>query len=174
MNKENQNMEADILYLDKVQPKSVKWLCPMIPLGKISLVIGDPGIGKSTIAVHIAAMLSIGKAIFDDDSEPMQGKTIFLSAEDNISDTLKPRLLSAGADCTQIAVIQNMNYDIPTESQILENAVKQTGAKLVLIDPLSAYIGRDADMCRAADMRRIQHFSLREKPPSASGLLAGA
>jgi energy-coupling factor transporter ATP-binding protein EcfA2 len=151
----NQNKEAEILYLNDVKPVKVKWLAPMIPLGKLVLCIGDPGIGKSTLAVYIAAMLSAGKPIFDDESEPLQGKTIFLSGEDNVADTLKPRLLSAGADCSQVAVIKNMNNDLSADCQLLENAIKQTGAKLVVLDPLSAYIGRDADMCRAADMRRM-------------------
>jgi hypothetical protein len=100
-------------------------------------------------------MLSIGNPMFESDHEPIQGKTIYLSAEDNVADTLKPRLLSAGADCSQIAVINNIGYDISAECQILENAVIKTKARLIVIDPLQGFVGRDMDMCRAADMRRM-------------------
>ncbi len=149
---------AEITYLDTVQPTSVQFLAyPYLPLGKISLLIGDPGIGKSTIAMNIAAALSTGMPLFDADKsrEPIQGKSIYLSAEDNVADTLKPRLLAAGADCTQIAVITNIGSDISEDGYLLEDALEKTQARLVVLDPLQGFIGRDADMCRAADMRRL-------------------
>jgi RecA/RadA recombinase len=149
-------MEANILYLDKVQPVNVKWLAfPFLPIGKISLLIGDPGVGKSTVALYIASMLSQGKAVFESSNDPIKGETIYISAEDRADDTLKPRLIAAGADCSQIAVITNIGNDLIADRELLEDAVIKTGARLVVIDPLAAYIGRDADMCRAADMRRM-------------------
>jgi hypothetical protein len=150
--------EAEITYLDAVQPIPVQFLAyPYLPLGKVSLLIGDPGVGKSTIAMNIAAALSTGAPLFDFDEgrEPIQGKSIYLSSEDNVADTLKPRLMTAGADCSQIAVIDNIGYDIAEDGQILEDALRKTGARLIVLDPLQSFIGRDADMCRAADMRRL-------------------
>lgn len=105
--------------------------------------------------IYLASQYHKGKSVFGSDYEPLQGKTIYLSAEDNVADTLKPRLLAAGADCLQIAVINNIGFDISAESQILENALSKTQARLIVIDPFQGYIGRDADMCRAADMRRL-------------------
>jgi hypothetical protein len=154
----SQFKEAEITYLDTVQPIPVQFLAyPYLPLGKISLLIGDPGIGKSTIAMNIAAALSTGTPLFEADTgrEPLQGKSIYLSAEDNMADTLKPRLLAAGADCSQIAVINNIGSDISEDGYILEDAIQKTKAQLVILDPLQGFIGRDADMCRAADMRRL-------------------
>jgi len=148
--------EAVIRYLDTIQPVEVKYLAkPYLPLGKISLLIGDPGIGKSTIAVNIAAALSTGRPILESESEPIIGSVIYQSAEDNVADTLKPRLMAAGADCSKIAVIECGGLDISDDCQILENAIRDTKSKLLLLDPLQAYIGKDADMCRAADMRRL-------------------
>ena len=148
--------ESAIRYLDTIQPVEVKFLAkPFLPLGKFSLLIGDPGVGKSTLAVNIAAALSTGRPILESDSEPITGNVIYESAEDNIADTLKPRLLANGADCSKIAVIECGGLDISTDCQILDNAIRDTKATLLVLDPLIAYLGAKADMCRAADMRRL-------------------
>jgi len=114
--------EAEIAYLDTVQPVPVRFLAyPYLPLGKISLLIGDPGIGKSTIAMNMTAALSNGKPLFDIETEhePLQGKTIYLSDEDNEADTLKPRLMTLGADCSQVAIIKNIGNDISADACII-------------------------------------------------------
>lgn len=148
--------EATIRYLDTIEPVEVKWLAkPYIPLGKFVLLMGDPGIGKSTLAVSIAAALSTGQPILESESEPITGSVIFQSAEDNVADTLKPRLMATGADCSKIAIIECAGLDISADLHILDNAVRDTKAKLLVLDPLQAFIGADADLCRAADMRRL-------------------
>ena len=152
----NRNSDAPIRYLDTIQPVEVKFLAkPYLPIGKFSLLIGDPGVGKSTLAMNIAAMLSTGRPILESDSEPITGCVIYQSAEDNVADTLKPRLLANGADCSKIAVIESNGLDISKDCQLLDNAIRDTKAALLVLDPLIAYLGAKADMCRAADMRRL-------------------
>jgi RecA-family ATPase len=148
--------KAQVIYMDKVEPVSVKWLVyPLLPIGKISQLIGDPGLGKSTMALHIAAMLSHGKAVFGSEGEPLQGKTLYLSGEDNANDTLKPRLMAMGADDSQVAIVENIGNDILADNDILEDAVFQVKPRFVVIDPLTHYVGKDMDMSRASDMRRL-------------------
>jgi len=148
--------ESVIRYLDTIQPVPVKWLAkPFLPLGKFSLLIGDPGVGKSTLAVSIAAALSTGRSILESDSTSITGSVLFQSAEDNVADTLKPRLLANGADCSKIAILECGGLDISEDCQLLDNAIRDTKARILLLDPLQAFIGKNADMCRAADMRRL-------------------
>ena len=146
---------APIRYLDTIEPVEVAWLAkPWFPAGKFVLLIGDPGIGKSTIAVSIAAALTTGGRIFGAENGGAVSNLIYQSAEDNVADTLKPRLMAAGADCSKVAVIE-AGIDISTDIEIIDNAIRETGAKLLILDPLIAYIGKDADLSRAVDMRRL-------------------
>jgi hypothetical protein len=137
-----------------IEPEPLRWLWPgRIPLGKLTLLIGDPGQGKSLVTVDLAARLSRGIA-FADDAPSECGGTIFLSAEDDAADTIRPRLDSADADVSRILSLQavrvalkdgsmtekslNLETDIPE----LESAlVRNPGARLIVIDPLSAYLG---------------------------------
>ena len=74
--------DVPIRYLDTIQPVEVKFLArPYLPIGKFVLLIGDPGVGKSTLAMNIAAMLSTGRPILESDSEPIIGSIIYQSAE---------------------------------------------------------------------------------------------
>ena len=148
--------EWSIRYLNTIQPVEVKWLAyPYIPIGKFVLLIGDPGIGKSTLAVNIAAALTAGRPILESESEPQTGSVIYLSAEDKAEDTLTPRFIAAGADCSKAAIIDCIGLNISEDLHIIDTAISDTKAKLICIDPLQGYIGSDADMTRAADMRRL-------------------
>jgi RecA-family ATPase len=148
--------EWSIRYLDTVQPVDVKWLAyPYIPQGKFVLLSGDPAVGKSTLAVSIAAALTTGRPILESKTEPQTGNVLYLSAEDNVADTLKPRLMSAGADCSKVAIVECANLDLSDDLHIFDEAVRDTKARLIILDPLTAFIGKDADLGRAADMRRL-------------------
>jgi archaellum biogenesis ATPase FlaH len=137
-----------------IEPELVRWLWPgRIPLGKLTLLIGDPGLGKSLVTVDLAARLSRGVA-FPDGAACERGSTIFVSAEDDKADTIRPRLDAAGADVSRVHVLESVRISLPDggtaekgfslESDIahLEAALeKLTDIRLIVIDPLSAYLG---------------------------------
>jgi RecA-family ATPase len=130
------------------------WLWPgRIPLGKVTLLIGDPGLGKSLVTVDIAARLSRGLA-FADGAECKPGGTIFLSAEDDPADTIRPRLDAAGTDVSRVHMLDAVRVELTDGSTIekafslesdiahLESALLQLpDVRQIVIDPLSAYLG---------------------------------
>ena len=134
----------------------VKWLWkPYIPLGKVCVIQGDPGDGKTTLALALSALLSRGQPLPETDCEPISGEILYQSAEDQVSDTLEPRLAAMGADCSKISNISVPFNDIEKDCELLENAIREVGAVLFVLDPLQAFIGKGNDMTRAADMRRL-------------------
>jgi len=128
---------------------------PYFPLGKIIVVQGDPGIGKSALLLTIAAYITTGTPLPMSESDPIMGNVIYQNAEDGAGDTIKPRLLSAKADCDKIAFIEATSLNIDEDCSILDKYVKETNAKLLVLDPAQAFIGPKADMCRATDIRRL-------------------
>lgn len=104
---EKQNVELKLIHMEDVVSKEVEWLWyPYIPYGKITIIEGDPGEGKTTLVLKLAAALSRGLPLpYDDDKEYEPIHIIYQTAEDGIEDTIKPRLEKAGADCSMIRVI---------------------------------------------------------------------
>lgn len=91
--------DCKITYYDTVSAKKVEWLWyPYIPYGKITIVQGDPGEGKSTMMIQIAALITNGKLMPDGSGEGIPGNVIYQTAEDGIEDTVKPRLEAAGEE----------------------------------------------------------------------------
>lgn len=162
--KEEQIMK-ELIYMDTIQATETKWLWyPYIPFGKITVIQGDPGEGKTTLILNIAARLTQGILPQSQEKcEPMN--VIYLTAEDGRSDTVKPRLLSAGADCSRIIVINESERNISMSDKRLEAAIAHTHAKLVILDPLQAYIGAQVDMHRANEIRPVMSHlaSIAEK-----------
>lgn len=143
-----------ICYYSTVSAKRVKWLWePYIPFGKITVVQGDPGDGKTTLVLDIAARLSVGRPMPDGENSLIQGKIIYQNAEDGADDTLKPRLIEAGADCSNIAFIDESDDVLSVTSPRLENAICEMGAKMLVLDPLQAYLGDGGEMNRADGIR---------------------
>jgi hypothetical protein len=148
--------EHKLVYFHDVKPMEVRWLAkPFIALGKITVCQGDPGTGKSCLMLSIAAHVSRGLPLPFSTSEPVYGNVIYQNAEDGASDTLKPRLLSMGADCKKIAFIEAASLNIDDDCKILDTYVRDMGARLLVLDPFTAFIGEKADMCRATDIRRL-------------------
>ena len=142
-------------YFSSVRQRSVEWLWyPYIPYGKLTILQGDPGEGKSTFMLAIAALLTTGQCMPDGTpaSEPQQ--VIYQTAEDNISDTVKPRLIRAGADCGRVAYIVDDEATLTLEDSRIEEGIRQTGARLFILDPLQAYLSQDTDMMLAGRMRQ--------------------
>ena len=103
---EEQKTELKLIKMSDVLSQEIEWLWyPFIPYGKLTIVQGDPGDGKTTLILNIAAKLSKGEGL-DNDMKPTEPMNIiYQTAEDGLADTVKPRLELAGADCERIAVI---------------------------------------------------------------------
>lgn len=129
---------------------------PYIPLNRVTLLGGDPGAGKSFITAAIAATLSKGESLPGEDDgirEPMN--VLLLSAEDDPGDTLKPRLRNLKANMQKI-FIETADIVLDKDGiEAIDQMVEATGAKLLVIDPIVAYLGTKMDMNRANDVRPI-------------------
>ena len=145
--------ELKLISMKEIPIEMVRWLWyPYIPLGKLTLVQGDPGQGKTTFALAVIASLTRGEALPGcPAAEPMN--VIYQTAEDGLADTIKPRLVASGADCSCVLVINEDEKALSFCDARLEEAVRQTGARLVVLDPIQAYIGEGVDMHRANEVR---------------------
>lgn len=148
---------AIIRYYSSIIQKEVDWLWyPYIPYGRITIVQGDPGEGKTTFVLNLAARLSIGQELPEAPNPPSEPQNvIYQSTEDGLADTIKPRLVNAGADCSHIAFIDDENHPLTLDDNRLEQAVIQSNARLLVLDPLQAFVGVNVDMHRANDIRPI-------------------
>lgn len=149
------NTELHIINMADIEATEVKWLWyPYIPYGKITIIQGDPGEGKTTLILNLAAMLSNGEKLpeSNDESEPIN--IIYQTAEDGLADTVKPRLEAAKADSKRIMVIDETNIELSMTDIRLETAISQTNAKMVILDPLQAYIGASV-VHRANEIRPV-------------------
>lgn len=147
--------ELKLINMKDVEVKEVEWLWkPYIPYGKITILQGDPGEGKTTFILAVASSLTTGSNLPLMDTLDIS-KVIYQTAEDGLGDTIKPRLLSTGADCSNIIVIDESDKELTLSDERIEKAIVDTGAKLVIIDPLQAYLGAKVDMHRANEIRPI-------------------
>jgi hypothetical protein len=149
---------ANCVTLAAVETKPVEWLWPgWIPLGKMAMLDGDPDLGKSTLLLDLAARVSTNAAM-PDGSVGTPGGVLLLSAEDDPEDTIKPRLLAAGADLTKIHIITAIDGHPPTlprDLPAIEARMIEHHIRLLLIDPLIAYLAGDA--CSDQDVRKALH-----------------
>ena len=155
-----------LINMEQVEIEKIDWLLyPFIPFGKVTIVQGDPGEGKTTMVLQIIAKLTKGEAVLPSGSdEPaLEGKTmalepvnvIYQTAEDGLGDTIKPRLLSAGADCSRVMVIDDDDQALTMMDARLEEAIIKTKARLVVLDPIQGFLGAAVDMHRANEIRPL-------------------
>jgi RecA-family ATPase len=165
-----------------VEGRALCWLWPgRIPLGTLTLLDGDPGLGKSLLALDLVARVTRGAAMPDGDAGgpegavdgagggaegAVEGGAVLLSAEDDLAATVRPRLRAAGADLQRVLAVQTvLTYDtatgqevergfaLPGDSPLLEAAIGEVEAKLVVIDPLMAYLDGRVNSWRDQDVR---------------------
>lgn len=151
---EEKKTELKIIKMSEIQSQEIEWLWfPYIPYGKLTIIQGDPGDGKTTLVLNLAAKLSKGEVLDKnmDIKEPIT--VIYQTAEDGLADTVKPRLELAGADCEQIIIIDESDKSLSMADERLEEAIQTTGAKLLILDPIQAYLGGGMDMNRANEAR---------------------
>ena len=148
--------ELKIISMDEVPVEEVEWLWyPYIPFGKLTIIHGDGGEGKTTLILRLAALLSRGEKLPCDSTEREPIKVIYQTAEDGLGDTIKPRLLAGNADCSQIKVIDESEATLTMLDERIEKAIVETGARALILDPVQAYIGAKVDMNRANEVRAI-------------------
>ena len=159
--KMDKNTELRLIKMSDVEPTKVEWLWyPYIPYGKITIIQGDPGEGKTTLILNLAALLSKGEKLPESEEKSDPINIIYQTAEDGLSDTVKPRLIAANADDERITVIDESKSELSLTDERLEQAIIETKAKLVILDPLQAYIGANVDMHRANEIRPVmKHLS---------------
>ena len=143
---------AVMICLADVEPEDVEWLWPeRIACGKLTLIVGDPGLGKSFFTLDMAARVSTGTPWPDCQAVPNPaGSVILLSAEDDLADTIRPRLDAACGDASKVHAIQSVRradrseamFSLECDIHALEAAVARCGdTRLIIIDPVTAYLG---------------------------------
>src|SRR5262249_27691885 len=135
---------------------------PRLARGKITLFAGDPGVGKSSLTTDIVARASIARMWPDNSSYASAGSCIILSAEDAANDTLCPRLAVAGPDMDRVRIMRMMgrpgtkSFSLATDLPLLAAAIERLGdVTLLVIDPLSAYLGDRIDSHQTAAVRGV-------------------
>lgn len=158
---------AVVRCLKDVQPEAIRWLWPdRIALGKLTLIAGDPGLGKSMVTVALAAVVSTaGRWPVDGTTAPI-GEVIMLSAEDDAADTIRPRLDAAGADVSRVYELEAVRiegkdgpeeqpFSLREDVAILDDLLtRRPDVRLVTIDPVSAYLG-SVDSHNNAEVRAL-------------------
>ena len=144
-----------IIRMSDVELTPVDWLWkPYLPFGKLSVLQGNPGEGKTYFAMHLAAACTNGKLLPNmERMEPFN--VIYQTAEDGLGDTVKPCLIEAGADLDRVLVIDDSDVQLTLSDERIEKAIIENNARLVIIDPIQAYLGADVDMNRANEVRPI-------------------
>ena len=151
--------KPDLIWLSNVEREEIHWLWyPYIPYGKLTMIEGNPGIGKTWLTLAICKMVTTGEGIYDNGKQAQPANVIFMSAEDGAGDTIKPRFEDMDGDCERFAFLNGTTDDkLITLDNIpmLETAIKEIDPKLVVIDPLQAYLGAKVDMYRTNEVRPI-------------------
>lgn len=160
---ESAGRRPHLVVLSDVEPETVKWLWRgRIPLGKLTILDGDPGLGKSSVGVDLSARVSRCDPLPDGSRSDLSGPAgvVLLSAEDGLRDTIRPRLDAAGADVDRVVALSLVSDGddgerLPTVADTgdIEVAIRSVGARLVVVDPLVAYLGLEVNSHRDQDVR---------------------
>lgn len=146
--------DMKLIPMDTIEETEVKWLWyPYIPAGKITILQGDPGEGKTMLVLYLAALLTQGLPLPEQERASPPMTVIYQTAEDGLADTIKPRLKSAYADCSRVVVIDDSTSPLSFSDGRIEQAIEKTGAGLLILDPLQAFLGAKVDMHRANEVR---------------------
>ncbi len=150
-----------------IDPRPIRWLWPQrIPLGRITLLVGMPGVGKSFFTCDMASRISTGTP-WPDGTESPQGSVIFVSCEDDPHDTIRPRLDAHRADVSRICMLASVKQsdDEGQESEViftledsdaLELALQQIeDCKLIVVDPIGSFLGGRTDAHRDNEVRAV-------------------
>ena len=144
-----------MLCYEDIEQTSVEWLWfPYLPFGKLTIIQGNPGEGKTYFAMMLTAACTNRKT-FPNMEEIEPFNVIYQTAEDGMVDTIKPRLVEAGADLSRVMVIDDTEEALTLSDDRIEKAIRQNQVRLLIIDPVQAFIGADVDMNRANEVRPV-------------------
>lgn len=155
--------------LSDIEPEAIRWLWPgRIALGKLTLLAGDPGLGKSLVTLDVAARVTLGSPWPDDrDTRAPRGSVVLVGCEDDLADTVRPRLDAAGADVRRVITLDGVRrasapdappdpVDLERDLGTIEEAIRgATDCRLLIVDPISAFLGPNCDSHSNADVRRL-------------------
>ncbi|MEQ8717165.1 MAG: AAA family ATPase [Acidimicrobiales bacterium] len=153
-----QSTGASVIRLGDVEPEVVRWMWPgRMPFGKLTMLDGDPGVGKSTLALDIAARVTTGGVMpgCGVDGRRQPAAVVLLSAEDGVADTIRPRVDAAGGDPDLVYVVEAVRGEspdsltelsLPVHVEQVRAVVDEVGAVLVIIDVLNAYLHTTLDV----------------------------
>ena len=166
-----------LVHLTDVAARPVRWLWPgRVPLGKLTILDGDPGLGKSVLSLDLAARVTAHRPMPDGTLADLAGSrgVVLLSAEDALEDTIQPRLVAAGADLAGVVALTSVaagsvpgrprgpaadsrTVRLPTLADLhaIRQAVAAVGAALVVVDPIMAYLPRGVDASMDAAIRAV-------------------
>ena len=146
-----QEETVEIIRMSEVDTQTVEWLWePYIPFGKVTIVQGNPGEGKTTFALRLAAACTTGGTL--PGMKPLPPfQVIYQTAEDGLGDTVKPRLIEAEADLDRVLVIDEAKRELTLSDERIEKAITQNGARLIILDPIQAYMGENWDQSGVQD-----------------------
>lgn len=146
-----------LINMNDVEAEEIEWLWEgFIPLGKLTILHGDPAKGKTMAMLNIIAALTTGRDLFSPPGSPQVREpinVIYQTAEDGLADTIKPRLITAGADCRRVFSIDDSDRALTMSDERIEKAIAETQAKLFVLDPFQAFLGARVDMHRANEVR---------------------
>lgn len=156
-----------VLMSNEVEVEKTNWVWPgYIPAGKLTLIAGDPGMGKSTMVGDIVSRISRG-TFLPSGQRSITGTSLIASAEDSAEDTITPRLIACGANLKKVGIIREVRDDaeidesrylsFPRDLTLLKNTIISTGCRLLIIDPLTAFLEKGTDSYKDQDMRRVLH-----------------
>lgn len=156
-----------LVCLADVKPEAVKWLWPgVLALGKLTLVGGNPGVGKSQVAASITASVTRGEGFPGAGAVCVGGSVLFVGLEDGLADTLSPRMEAAGANLNRVHIVQgkpvysakgeqfNEMIDVTKDLELLRREVNRLGdVRLIIFDPINDYVG-EGKQSDNSDMRK--------------------
>ena len=149
----------------EITPEPIEWLWPnRVAIGKQTMIVGEPGLGKSQLTAFMAAVITMGGRWPCNEGQARLGSVIILSAEDDAADTIRPRLDAAGADATRVLIVSAVRSDdgkgrrtfnLQADLDLLEQEIIKTrDVRLVIIDPISSYMGK-TDSHKNSDVRGV-------------------
>lgn len=153
----------DVVCAADVQPMPVEWLWPArLPRGKLVSLDGDPGLGKSTLTIDVAARVSMGLPMPGERKASPPGGVVFVTFEDGAEDTIVPRLMAASADRQRCYIVRGImegdgegaTLSLGPHAGLLEDFIQTNAIRLVVVDPINAALGAEVDGYKDQDVRR--------------------
>ena len=153
------DVELEVIRASEVTPKEVKWLWyPYIPFGKVTLLQGDPGDGKSKLLLALSALLSRGEPLPFASEAHAPMTVIYQTTEDDADDTVVPRFIASDGDRERLIFISEKKKNLTFGDNRIREAIEKFGAQLLILDPLSSYIGDGCSLNAANETIQSSDF----------------